>query len=478
MKTINIIRNLALITVLSLAIGCKSTEAIMMKENRNVPASFSNETVKDSTNSADLNWKQLFSDPNLIALIDSALKNNQELNITLQSIELERNEAKARKGEYLPFAGVRAGAGVDKAGRYTREGAVEEQLEIEPGKKFPEPFSDFSVSAFFSWELDIWGKLRNAKKAASARYLGSIEGKNFMITQLVSEISSSYYELLAFDNQLEIIKRNVEIQENALIIVKQQKDAARVSQLAVNRFEAQLLNTKNRQFEIQQNIVETENRINFLVGRFPQPVVRNAAMFEDSTLDSIYMGVPEQLLVNRTDVRKAEQELYATKFNVRSARAGFYPSISLNANVGFQAFNPAVWFNPYSLIYNVFGDIMAPLLNRNAIQANFNSAKARQIQAVYEYQQTILKAYIEVKNQLSSIQNYTNSFNTKSREVELLNNSVLISTSLFSSARADYMEVLLTQREALESKMELIEIKLKQMNSKIFMYKALGGGWK
>lgn len=299
-----------------------------------------------------------------------------------------------------------------------------------------------------------------------------------MITQLVSEIASSYYELLSYDNQLETIKRNIEIQENALIIAKQQKEAARGSQLAVNRFEAQLLNTINKQFEIQQKIVETENYINFLVGRFPQPVLRNSATFDVATIDSIYLGAPSQLLQNRADVRKAEQELYASKFNVRSARAAFYPSIGLNANVGFQAFNPAVWFNPYSLIYNVFGDIMAPLLNRNAIQANFNSSKARQIQAVYEYQQTILKAYIEVINQQASIANYTQSYETKFKEVELLNNSIIISTNLFSSARADYMEVLLTQREAIDSKMELIEIKLKQLNSKIFMYKALGGGWK
>lgn len=477
MKTKQIIRNIILFMLLTSVVACKSTEAIMMKEDRSVPENYPSETTIDSTNSAEVNWKNFFSDPYLIALIDSALKNNQELNITLQAIELEKNEAKARKGEYLPFAGLRAGAGVDKVGRYTRDGAVEEQLEID-GKKFPEPFSDFSVNAFFSWELDIWGKLRNAKKSATAKYLASIEGKNFMVTQLVSEIASAYYELLAYDNQLEIIKKNIEIQENALIIVKQQKDAARVSQLAVNRFEAQLLNTKNKQFEIQQKIVETENYINFLVGRFPQPIVRNPATFEDSTIDTVYLGVPSQLLQNRADVRKAEQELYASKFNVRSARAGFYPSIGLNANVGFQAFNPAVWFNPYSLIYNVFGDIVAPLLNRNAIQANFNSAKAREIQAVYEYQQAILKAYIEVINQQASILNYTNSYETKFKEVELLNNSVIISTSLFSSARADYMEVLLTQREAIDSKMELIEIKLKQLNSKIYMYKALGGGWK
>jgi len=465
--------------LLLLAWGCKTPKIAMRNENRNVPSGYDTTvSTVDSTNSADLNWREIFSDQNLIALIDTALKNNQELNITLQEIEVSKNEVKSRKGEYLPFAGLKLGAGLDKSGRYTRNGAVEENLDIQPGKSFPEPLGDFMVGGFFSWELDIWKKLRNGKNAAVARYLASIEGKNFMVTNLVSEIAGAYYELLALDNQLDIVQKNIGIQENALQIVKQQKDAARVSQLAVNRFEAQLLNTQTLQYEIRQRIVETENRINFLVGRFPQPVARNSAAFNDMALDSIYVGVPSQLLGNRTDIRQAEQELVASKLDVKVAKANFYPSLSLRAEIGFQAFNPAVWFRPESILYNVVGDLMAPLINRNAIVAAYRSANSKQMQAVYNYEQTILNAYTEVVNQLSAIKNYTSSYNTKSKEVDILTQSVDISTNLFNSARADYMEVLLTQREALQSKMELVEIKAKQLNAKVALYKALGGGWK
>lgn len=456
--------------------GCKSS-VVLRKENRSVPSDYHNGSA-DTTNSANINWRQIFNDSNLTALIDTALKNNQELNVTMMEIEVSKQDVKARKGEYLPFGSLQLGAGLDKAARYTRNGAVDENLEIQPGKPFPKPLGDFSVGAVFSWELDIWGKLRNAKRAAAARYLGSIEGKKFMVTNLVSEIATSYYELLALDNQLTIVEQNIGIQTNALTVVKQQKEAAKVTQLAVNRFEAQLLNTQNLQYEIRQKIVETENHINFLTGRFPQPVIRDPSRFNDMQLDSIYVGVPSQLLQNRPDIRQAEQELIASKLDVKSAKASFYPSIHLNAGMAFQAFNPAVWFNPASILYNFMGDIFAPLINRNAIQAAYNTANAKQMQAVYNYEKSILVGYTDVVNQLSAVKNYGGSYNTKAKEAAILTQSVDISTNLFNSARADYMEVLLTQREALQVKMELVEIKAQVLNSKVGMYKALGGGWK
>lgn len=458
--------------------GCKSSKIIVRDENTSVPAQFNGTTSTDSTNTADIQWKTIFSDPYLANLIDSALVNNQELNIVSQELSITKNEAKAKKGEYLPTAGLKLGAGLDKPGEYTRDGAVEKHLEIQPGKENPEPLGDFMVGGYFSWELDIWKKLRNSKTAAVSRYLASIEGRNFMVTNLVSELAQSYYELIALDNQLEIINQNIQLQTNALDVVKQQKDAARVSQLAVNRFEAQLLNTQNLQYDIRQQIVETENRVNFLVGRFPQRVERNSSSFNAMQLDSIFIGVPGQLLANRPDIRQAEQELVAAKLDVKAARANFYPTLSLNANVGFQAINPSVWFNPQSILYNLVGDLVAPLINRNAINAAYGSASAKQLQSVYKYEQTILNAYTEVVNELSDIDNATKSLTTKTKEVELLNQSVTISNNLFLSARADYMEVLLTQREALQSKMELIEIKLNQLHSKISIYRALGGGWK
>ncbi|UXX78384.1 efflux transporter outer membrane subunit [Reichenbachiella carrageenanivorans] len=435
--------------------------------------------AQDTTNTAGLVWKEFFSDPYLTALIDTALYNNQELNITLQEIEIARNEVRAKKGEYLPSVGIGAGAGVDKVGRYTSKGSSEATTDIKPGKETPDPLPDYGFGAYATWEVDIWRKLRNAKKSAYTRYISSIDGKNFLVTSLIAEIANSYYELLALDNQLAILQQNIELQNNAYEMVKLQKQASRVTELAVRRFEAQVLDTKSIQYGIQQSIIETENRINYLVGRYPQRVERDHVSFGELVPNTIAAGIPSQLLENRPDVRQAEMQLIASKLDVKVAKAQFYPSLTIRAGVGFQAFNPAYLLTtPESLIYSLAGDITAPLINRNAIKAAYYSANARQIQAVFNYERTILNAYVEVVNEMSSISNLASTYDLKEQQVQTLNESIDISNFLFKSARADYMEVLLTQREALESRFELIETKKKQMNAMVNVYRALGGGWK
>jgi multidrug efflux system outer membrane protein len=455
---------------------CSVPSKVHKTENLTTPVSYN--TSQDSTNTGKVSWKTYFTDPYLIALIDTALANNQELNITMQEIEISRQEIRARKGEYLPFVGLGGGGGVDKVGRYTNIGASEATTDIKPGRETPEFLPDVQAGAFAHWEVDIWHKLRNAKKAAVARYLASVEGKNFMMTNIVAEIASSYYELLALDTQLAIVQQNIEIQNNALKIVRLQKESTRVTELAVKRFEAQVLHTQDLQYDIRQRITVTENRINFLLRRYPQPVPRDNGSFANLIPNIVQTGIPSQLLQNRPDVREAENNLAAAKLDVAVARANFYPSLSLNASLGLRAFSPLYIAKlPESLVATLAGDLAGPLINKNAIRATFASASAKQIQAVYNYERTLLNAYIEVANQLSNIGNLANSYDLKSKEVQALTESITISNGLFRSARADYMEVLLTQRDALESRFDLIETKMQQMQATVNIYRALGGGW-
>ena len=468
----------ALATLLLLLALSSCVPAMKVREaGKNTPAAYASST--DSTDAANIPLKQFFADPDLRILIDSALANNQELNIMLQEIGIARNEVRARKGEYLPFVDFGAAAEVEKVGEFTRNGAVEHSLLIDEDKAFPDPLPNLMVGARASWELDIWKKLRNAKKAAMLRYLGTVEGRNFMVTRLVAEIADSYYELMALDNQLSILQSNIAIQQDALAIVRLEKLAAKVTELAVRRFEAEVLKNRSLQFSIQQRIVETENRINYLMGRYPQPVRRNSQAFSGLAPDSIYAGLPAQLLSHRPDIRQAELELAAAKLDVRSAKANFYPSVRLTAGVGLNAFDADhLVRTPGSLLYNVAGDLVAPLINRNAIKAAYANANAHQVQAVYDYERTVLNAYVEVVNQLSNIDNLNKSYDLRTQQVDALSTSITISTNLFRSARADYMEVLLTQRDALESRFELVETKKQLMNAHVDVYRALGGGWK
>ncbi|HQU31231.1 MAG: TolC family protein [Planctomycetia bacterium] len=456
--------------------GC--TPVLMQKtENKNVPEKYNN--VQDTTNTSEVSWTKFFTDTRLIELIDVALQNNQELNITLQEIIIAGNEVQAKKGEYLPFVNLKMGAGAEKVGEYTRLGAVEKNLDIKSDKEFPEPLPDYLISANVSWEVDIWKKLRNAKKAAALRYLSTIEGKNFVVTKLIAEIASSYYELMALDNMLTTIKKYIEIQKNALEVVKLQKQAAKATELAVRKFEAEVLKNQSYQYNIEQKIIETENRINFLAGRFPQSIQRNSQGYNDLTPGTLYAGIPSQLLSNRPDVKQAELELEAAKLDVKVARAKFYPSLDIVAGIGYEAFNPKFLLNtPESMLYNLAGELSMPLINRRAIKAAYYNANAKQIQAVYNYERTVLNAYIEVVNKVSKISNLGKNYDRKEKQVQALTQSIVLADKLFKSARADYLEVLMTQRDALEAKMELIETKAQQMYAMVNVYQALGGGWK
>ena len=476
-KLINI-RSVVALTLSSLIFqSCVPTKTVR-EEKKDLPEQFQNVASKDTTNSAQIKWKTFFNDDHLNALIETALVNNQELNIFLQQIDMAKNEIQARKGEYLPFVGLQAAAEVEKVGRYTSQGANDANTEIKPGKEFPEPLQNYKVGAFATWELDVWKKLRNAKKAAVMEYLSTVEGKNFVVTNLIAEIADSYYELQALDNKLKILTQNLELQNNGLRTIRLQMQAAKATSLGVQRLEAEVYKNTAELFSVKQEIVETENKLNFLVGRAPQPIQRNSEQFVEKEIDTMYVGIPSQLLTNRPDIRRAEYELQAAKLDTQVAKANFYPSFTLRAGVGLEAFQTKyLTSTPESLLYGLAGDIVAPLINRNAIKAAYYNANDKQLQAVFEYEKTILNAHIEVLNGLSKIDNLKKSYEQKVHQVEALTNSIEITTKLFNAARADYMEVLLTQRDALESKLQLVETKKEQLAAKVNMYKSLGGGW-
>ena len=417
-------------------------------------------------------WRGYFGSPALHGLIDASLKNNQELNIQLQELVIGRAEIDSRFGELFPKVGAGLGAGIEKVGGKTSQGVSDERHGV------AEHLPDFQIGLHTSWEVDIWGKLRDATGAANARYRASLEARNFMVTQLVAEIARSYYELAALDGQLDVVQRNIAIQTDALAAVRQQKEAARVTQLAVQRFEAEVLKNRARLFDLQQQRTVLENRINFLVGRRPQHIERDLQVFTAPLPELLQAGVPADLLKNRPDVRQAELRLEATKLDVNVARATFYPALSIDADVGFNAFNLLHLLSvPESVAYNLAGNLAAPILNRPAIEASYKTANALQLQAVFSYEKTVLQAFTDVVNQLVVFQNLRQAYGLSQEQVTILQDSIEVSNVLFQSARADYMEVLLTRRDALDAELELIETRKRLWQSTVDLYQALGGGW-
>ena len=218
-------RNFTAAKAVTILLMCGCVPSLEQQEprqpNKSVPESFG--VPSDGPSAASAQWEQFFDDPALIELVDLALKNNQELNIAIQEINIANNEVLARSGEYMPRLDLQAGAGVEKVGRYTSQGASDEADEITPGRNVPEVLPNYFFGFRASWEVDIWKRLRNATKAAAFRYLASIEGRNFAVTSLVAEIGTLYYELMALDNQLIVLKQNIELQTSALEIVRLEK---------------------------------------------------------------------------------------------------------------------------------------------------------------------------------------------------------------------------------------------------------------
>jgi len=458
-------------------VGCIPTQPIYQASTKTTPMAYS--IGSDSSTIATISWKEYFADKNLIALIDTALANNFDILIALQRVEAASAGVQFSKGLLLPSVSVGGTAAIRRYGLYTMDGAGNSTTDILPGQTVPVNLPDYFVGFQTSWEADITGKIQNRKKAAVARYLSSIEGKNWLITNLVALIASTYYELQALDIELEIIRENISIQENAVAVVTSQKESGAANELAVEQLRAQLLTTKSLEVEIEQRIIETENQINTLLGRYPQPIERGKTILTDIIPTQLQTGVPSDLIRNRPDIKQAELELIAAKADVKAARAAFYPSLNITGGLGFQAFKPNLLFTtPQSFVFSLVGGLSAPLINRSAIKAHFKGASAYQVELLYNYQKSILNGYVEVYNQLNNLNNLQRIFGYRNEKVNILSQSIQTSNDLFRTGRANYLEVLLTQQNTLNARLDFIDVRKRQMLSQINIYKALGGGWK
>ncbi|HEX4131725.1 MAG TPA: TolC family protein [Pirellulales bacterium] len=445
-------------------------------QNYNLPQNFNGTAPAENT--GELSTTEFFNDPTLASLINQALVGNQQLKILNEDIAIANNEIWRRMGAYLPFVSLGAGASLTKYSANTIEGADNLQDITPQGGPFPSPYPDFMVAADVSWQIDIWRQLRNARDAQRLRYLGTTDGRNYTLTRLVAEIAENYYRLMSLDKRLENLDLIIRLQEQSLEIAQARKIAARGTELAVQRFIAEVRKNQSEKLIIYQDIIETENRINFLCGRYPQPVERVSAGFLNLQLHAIAVGLPAQLLQNRPDIRQAERELEAAGLDIRVARANFFPKPIISAGVGWEAFNPKYLFiTPESLIYNVAGDLVAPLVNKRAIQADFMNANARQLQALYEYQRVILNAFTEVVNRVNKVQNYSISIAIKRQQVTALETSVEVASNLFQNARIEYIDVLFAQRDLFDARRVLIDTKNEQLSAIVNAYQALGGGW-
>lgn len=439
----------------------------------------------DSENSAQIGIAEFFNDPVLTGLVTYGLAQNQELRIRNEEVQIANNEILARRGAYLPFLNFGLNGGMDRNSRYMPLGAAEDQLTWPNGGNFPDPMGRMFLGGNAFWQIDIWRQLRDARDAAYQRYVAALESRNYLVTKLVAETADNYYELSALDQRMVYLNQTIELQQKSLEVAREQMKAGRGTELGVQRFLAEVRKNESQRQIIRQRIIEVENKINFLIGRYPQPVARELWDFINLNSRVLRVGVPVELLANRWDIRAAEREVVATGLDIQVAKKNFYPRLILTGRVGFEAFDPKFLFDPNAFAAAAAGELVGPLINKKAIQAEYMNANAKQLQAIFNYQRTILTAFTEVVNLMTKVDNYRESVMVKQEQVRAMEASVSAAQELFQNVHLDvnrepevkYIDVLFAQRDLLEARTVLIDTKQQQFSAIVNAYRALGGGY-
>lgn len=445
-----------------------------------IPKQYNN--VGDSTNISDLSKQLFYQDEVLLQLIDTALKYNPDIQIALQRVLTAEANLQISKGLTKPSVDAVLSTGVDKFGDYTMNGLGNYDMNLSPNinkdQRIPRNMPDFYLGLRSSWEADIWGKLATRKKAAYLRYLSSEKGKQLVITQLVASVATLYYELKALVKEEEIILNNIKLQENALDIVKAQKQGGRATELAVQQFNAQLLGTKSFLYVIKQLISETRYSLNAVTGKMDQSISNSKSITEMEIPLQIKAGVPSQLLTNRWDIQEAELQLKAAGADVETSRKAFLPSLNITAYTALNTFNPSFWITPQSIAYGMIGSLVAPILSKNVLRNNFTIASIAEKEAFFQYQKNINQAYKEVQTHLKAIEYYKLIYALKIQETNSLQAAVSTSKELYLTGYASYLEVIAAQRGVLDAELESVKSKKTILLNLVNLYRSLGGGWK
>ncbi len=439
-----------------------------------LPTDFNGATSAE--NSGCLPIEEFYNDRMLTFLIEKALADNRELKSLNEEVQAAGNEVLARSGAYLPFVSVGALAGLNRYSRFTEEGAGILDDQYLPGKHFTNPSGNFGTGLNLTWQVDIYRQLRNARDAAAQRYVAASERRNYFVTTLVADIAENFYRLMGLDKRLENLDQIIELNQASLKIARARKDAARSTELAVLRFQAEIQRNYSEKLIITQSIIQGENRINFLVNRYPQTVERDSAAFYDLNIHPLSIGVPSQLLQNRPDIRQAERELAAAGLDVKVARVNFFPQLVITSGVGLESLLLNHLFEPNAVIGSIAGGLVGPLVNKRSIRAQYLTANARQLQAIYNYQRVILEAFTQVVNRMNMVQNFSNSIDIKKQQLKTLQSAVEFAEFLFQNARIEYIDVLFSQRDLRDARVALIDTKTEQLAAIVNAYQALGGG--
>ncbi len=415
-----------------------------------------NVMTNDSATIATLSWRELFTDPSLQMLIEQALEGNTDLQSASWKIEEAKASLSSARLAYLPSFML------------TPQGGV---------SSFDHSKASWTYTgvASASWEIDIFGKLTNAKNRAKSVYLQSLEYKQAVTSSLIANVANLYYTLLMLDEQYRISQETATAWEASVKTMRLMKEAGMTNAAAIAQAEANYMSVQTSVLELKQQINEIENTLSVLMGNVPGKIERGT--FTNAQLsEKLNVGVPVELLSLRPDVRSAEMAVASAFYSTNAARAAFYPSLTLSGTAGWTNSAGAAVINPGSLLLNALGSLTQPIFNKGLNRAQLKIAKAQLEEAKLSFQQTLLNAGKEVNDALTQVQTAKSKINIRNEQIQSLETAVRSTQLLMQHGSTTYLEVLTAQQTLLSAQLQQVADHFNEIQGTINLYQSLGGG--
>lgn len=440
------------------------------------------DSVSNNLDSVLISRDMLFKDTVLVKIIDKAFAHNFDVRNANKQIEINDAYFKQSKAAYYPELNLNL-LGIEREWRsqYSRQSPSGKWYDHKgteaPKNNFVSKSSYYSTAAL-NWELDIWGKLRDQKVGARALYDQSQVAKRMIETQLVSTVAEDYYSLLMLDEQLDVAQKNHKFRDSTLSMIQLLYNSGEVTALAVQQSQTQVLEASTLISQLKERRAVKENNLRLLIGSLPGVIDRGNLSMADSTYKDV-KELPLFLVQNRPDVLVSQYELIAANARVGVTQAQRLPNLTISLEAGVESLLPENWFNiPGSLLGGIAGGLTAPVLNGRRLKTEFEVAKLEREMTEIDFQRNVYEAIVDVENTLISIKRLEEQLVIATLNQSVAQKALKNSRMLFQSGFADYIEVITTQREAMESELNLVNTRANLLITRIQLFRALGGGWK
>jgi multidrug efflux system outer membrane protein len=429
------------------------------------PASYI-QPVQEGASFANTPWWELFEDPQLQFLIQTALQENQDLGIAIARIEEFRAILGITRADQFPTVDISASGGRTDPSQNTIQGSISDGF-----------VDSYRLSGDVFFELDLFGRLRRSTEAARGELLAAEENRRSITISLIANVASTYMLLRDLDAQLEIAQRTEETRADSLRIIQARFEKGTVPRLDVDQAEIELAVAIAAVATAQRLVSQTEHSLSVLLGRNPGPIARGLPLEQQAVPPDIPAGLPSELLQRRPDVLASEASLAAQTARIGVAEAVRWPSITLTGSLGFESQELSTLTDNGSDFWSIGGNILQPLFNAGRNRSRVDAEIARTEQALLTYEQTVLRAFAEVEDALVAVRTYRREHEARIRQVTAARSAAILSRARYNGGVTSYLEVLDIERSLFSAELSESQTLRLYITSIVELYKALGGGW-